>query len=481
MYNFNVKLRLNMSATNAARERTIIRPGVSPAYPLSKAESNCFYSKWIYGNDTAHLITWVRNSRLAQKAYSSTGAVQNQGYRLIYGISLAAVTVIGLTASIVRNFLAVCSIYYLGKRIWEYKNGTGPFAAAIKGDKHQTINLSGQSAFVQYHSRAAQDAGSPLKDPITTDEYDMECTIELLLSQNETDESKKIDYSRSLQHWLERMRNHLYYASDDSISVYVRKDDFERDIKRMKMIYAAFASIYEIEDPFNKMIEEIEKRWPKLEQKYRLDGLSVEELEKKKEDYQYILGVLSAPVEFTYPFKYEPAREEVQIVIKSSQGEDRVTSMPYHFLYNLELSYDHCVRGCAEFGKEMLDPDEERITIQAPSTDKSCCTVSNSSWSFTVSKRLINYFSREMCLSKEERKRFLEIFGIEAPEDNTPQVEFRYPLAPSVAKKKKLETPEVPITLVPPPVEETVKEHPPAEQNKGYLQWLWEMLPGRSE
>lgn len=97
-------------------------------HPQFKQEDNCFYSRWLYGNHTAYLVTSLRNSNLAQKAYSPDGEVQSPGYRALYGISLVASTFFGIVLDVIHNFLAIASVYFLGKRIWEYSNNAGPFA-----------------------------------------------------------------------------------------------------------------------------------------------------------------------------------------------------------------------------------------------------------------------------------------------------------------------------------------------------------------
>lgn len=138
-------------------------------YPQFKQEDNCFYSRWLYGNHTSFLVTTLRNSSLAQKSYTPNGEVQSNGYTALYGISLVASTFFGLVLDVIHNFLATASVYFLGKRIWEYKNNEGPFTP-IKTPEQEisevTINVKNRFS----NGQSGIDSGTQYSVPVDYEE-----------------------------------------------------------------------------------------------------------------------------------------------------------------------------------------------------------------------------------------------------------------------------------------------------------------------
>jgi hypothetical protein len=149
LYYFLKKIVVFMAAQNLVLPIGAAPAGVS--YPTHNPKETVFYSRWLYGNHTARCVSYLRNSELARSAYHPDGSVKSECSRALYGFSLFILTTGGLIADVVRNLLAVVSIYFAGKRICEYCNKKGPFeeAAAAQTPSAPVVLTQTQTAPAQ--------------------------------------------------------------------------------------------------------------------------------------------------------------------------------------------------------------------------------------------------------------------------------------------------------------------------------------------
>lgn len=86
-----------------------------------REDESILFSRWLYGNYTAKFVTYVLNS-------TATANYELASFR----VSLVVAHVVGVLCDIVANVLAVATVFFAAKRVWEYLHEEGPFKKADK-------------------------------------------------------------------------------------------------------------------------------------------------------------------------------------------------------------------------------------------------------------------------------------------------------------------------------------------------------------
>lgn len=97
-------------------------------------------------------ITDLSNSDWYKDAYHPDGSVKSEGSRIAYGAALAAIGVAGALCDLVLNVLAIASIYFAGKKIWENAYSDGAAAA----NSQNAVATTTSDSFSRLQAESAQ-------------------------------------------------------------------------------------------------------------------------------------------------------------------------------------------------------------------------------------------------------------------------------------------------------------------------------------
>ena len=104
---------------------------ITDVYKIYHPAESSLHSPWLYGNHAARGVTVIKNSSLYQEAYTIDGQIRSYPRYFAYTGTVLAAAGVGIVLDMVRNILAILSVYYAGKRVYQYIANEGPFAPAV--------------------------------------------------------------------------------------------------------------------------------------------------------------------------------------------------------------------------------------------------------------------------------------------------------------------------------------------------------------
>jgi len=114
---------------------------ITDVYKIYHPAENFFYSPWLYGNHTARGITVIKNSSIYQETFTMDGQIRSYPRYLAYTGTVLITGGVGIVLDLVRNILALLSVYYAGKKLHQFLTNEGPFAPNVLNE----VSLPGGS------------------------------------------------------------------------------------------------------------------------------------------------------------------------------------------------------------------------------------------------------------------------------------------------------------------------------------------------
>ncbi|HSW73351.1 MAG TPA: hypothetical protein VLG44_08115 [Chlamydiales bacterium] len=141
---------------------------ITDVYKIYHPAENFFYSPWLYGNHTARGITVIKNSSLYQEAFTIDGQIKCYPRYFAYTGTVLIAGGVGIVLDLVRNILALLSVYYAGKRLHQFLANEGPFAPNVLNE----VSLPGGSIVTTITSQISPPAISGASYDCSQEEKD---------------------------------------------------------------------------------------------------------------------------------------------------------------------------------------------------------------------------------------------------------------------------------------------------------------------